>query len=163
MRRLTWTTAVTELRIEQTPEPSSPVPAVRNGRRRAWIAFALIAAALGFLVFRGLGDATVYFLTADEAVAQRGALGERRFRVEGQVVAGSVRRTEDGVAFRIREGGETVEVDHRGDPPELFQPGIPVVLEGRWAGERFSSDRILVRHTEEYRAENPDRVEQYKP
>lgn len=132
------------------------------GRRRAWVAFGLIAMALGFLVFRGLGDATVYFLTADEAVAQRESLGDRRFRVEGQVVAGSVRRTSDGVNFRIREGGAEVEVTHSGDPPELFQPGIPVVLEGQWKRERFASDRILVRHTEEYRAENPERVEDYQ-
>lgn len=131
------------------------------GRRRAWVAFGVIVAALGFLVFRGLGDAAVYFLTADEAVEQRDALGDRRFRVEGLVVAGSVDRTAAGVSFRITEGGATVAVDHSGDPPELFQPGIPVVLEGRWQGERFSSDRILVRHTEEYRAENPDRVEAY--
>ena len=151
---------MTEVGAATTDEPSIEPPPP-GGRRRAWIAVALIAAALGFLVFRGLGDATVYFLTADEAVSQRNALGDRRFRVEGEVVPGSVRRGAQGVTFRIREGGVTVDVLHRGDPPELFQPGIPVVLEGRWEGERFGSDRILVRHTEEYRAENPDRVEDY--
>ncbi len=152
---------MTDLRTEKLSDPSPDGQPADAGRRRAWIAFALIIGALGFLVFRGLGDATVYFLTADEAVAQREALGDRRFRVEGQVVAGSVRRTADGVSFRIREGGATVDVTHRGDPPELFQPGIPVVLEGRWDDERFASDRILVRHTEEYRAENPERLKDY--
>ena len=148
----------------QTDAEDQPKPVVASPRRRqAWIAFALIAGALGFLVFRGLGDAAVYFLTADEAVAQRESLGERRFRVEGQVVAGSVRPTSEGVSFRIREGGVEVDVRHAGDPPELFQPGIPVVLEGQWKGDHFASDRILVRHTEEYRAENPDRVEDYAP
>ena len=153
---------MTEVQAEDAALPD-PTPVSGLGRRRAWIAFGLIAVALGFLVFRGLGDAAVYFLTADEAVAQRESLGDRRFRVEGQVVAGSVRRTAVGVNFRIREGGAEVEVSHAGDPPELFQPGIPVVLEGHWQGERFASDRILVRHTEEYRAENPDRVEDYQP
>lgn len=153
---------MSDLRTEERDDASREAPR-GPGRRRAWIAFGLIVGALGFLVFRGLGDATVYFLTADEAVAQRETLGQRRFRIEGEVVAGSVRRTQGGVSFRIREGGATVDVTHRGDPPELFQPGIPVVLEGRWANERFASDRILVRHTEEYRAENPDRVEDYRP
>lgn len=151
---------MTEVETEEASDASRDAPH-GAGRRRAWIAFALIVGALGFLVFRGLGDATVYFLTADEAVAQRETLGQRRFRVEGEVVAGSVRRTEGGVEFRIRENGATVDVTHRGDPPELFQPGIPVVLEGHWADGRFASDRILVRHTEEYRADNPERVEQY--
>lgn len=142
-------------------EPQMAVPS-GTGRRRAWIAFAVIVAALGFLVFRGLGDAAVYFLTTDEALAQRDELADRRFRVQGLVLGGSVERTADGVSFRITEDGATVNVDHVGDPPELFQPGIPVVLEGRWEGERFASDRILVRHTEEYRADNPDRVEGYR-
>ncbi len=50
---------------------------------------------------------------------------------------------------------------HDGDPPELFQPGIPVVLQGSWAptGNEFLSDRILVKHSEEYEADNGDRID----
>src|SRR5437764_13597712 len=64
------------------------------GRRRMVIAGLVVLAALGFVVFRGLGNATLYFRTADEAVAQRQQLGDRRFRIEGSVVGGSVRETE---------------------------------------------------------------------
>ncbi len=126
--------------------------------RRLWIAGAVVLAALGFLVFKGLGSATVYFRTADEAVAQRESLGDRRFRIQGTVVAGSVRSVGDDVGFDIESNGVTVPIVHQGDPPELFQPGIPVVLEGRFRGEQFSSDRILVKHSETYVAENPERV-----
>ncbi|MFP5318403.1 MAG: cytochrome c maturation protein CcmE [Acidimicrobiia bacterium] len=126
--------------------------------RRLWVAGAVVLAALGFLVFKGLGNATVYFRTADEAVAQRESLGERRFRIQGTVVAGSVRNAGNDVGFTIESNGVTVPVIHQGDPPELFQPGIPVVLEGRFRGEQFSSDRILVKHSETYVAENPERV-----
>ena len=122
----------------------------------------VIAGALGFLLFRAVGDATVYFKTADEAVAERAELGSRRFRIEGLVVPGSVREGANEVDFTIRgQRGATVPVVHDGDVPELFQPDIPVVLEGRFEGERFVSDRILVKHTNEYKAENPDRVEDY--
>ena len=125
-------------------------------RRRAWIVVSLVVAALGFLVFQGLGNATVYFRTADEAVAERAALGERRFRIEGTVVAEPV----DG-RFDIRGERVTVPVVHSGDVPQLMQPGIPVVLEGRWDGDHFASDRVMVKHTSEYREENPDRVQDY--
>ncbi len=129
---------------------------------RAWVTGALIVAALGFLLVRAIGDATVYFKTADEAVAERATLGDRRFRVEGLVVPGTVRRAGDGVDFTIRgQQGATVDVVHEGNVPELFQPDIPVVMEGRFQGERFVSDRILVKHTSEYRAENPERVKEY--
>ena len=134
--------------------------AVSTPRRVPWrvlVVVAIVIAALGFLLLR-VGDAAVYFKTADEAVAQRAEIGTRRFRVEGVVVAGSVKTVGDGVAFEIEERNVRLAVEHRGDPPELFQPGIPVVLEGRWQNARFSSDRIMVKHSAEYRAENPDRV-----
>lgn len=133
---------------------TAPVTATR---RRAWVVMGLVLVALGFLVVRGLGDATVYFKTADEAVAERASLGDRRFRIEGTVLDEPV----DG-AFAIRGETETVRVVHTGDVPQLMQVGIPVVLEGRWDGDRFASDRVMVKHTSEYREENPDRVRDYQ-
>ena len=122
----------------------------------------VVAGAIGFLLYKGLGDATVYFKTADEAVAQKQSLGSRRFRVEGSVVTGSVASRPDSVAFDIISAGEVVHVVHRGsEPPELFKEGIPVVLEGRWSGDHYASDRIIVKHTSEYREKNPDRVGEY--
>ncbi|HVF14394.1 MAG TPA: cytochrome c maturation protein CcmE [Acidimicrobiales bacterium] len=127
--------------------------------RRLWLAAVVVLGALGFLVYQGLGNATLYFRTADEAVAQREELGDRRFRIEGDVVAGTVLQSGQDVAFRIVSKGVEVPITHRGDPPELFQPGIPVVLEGKFHGEGFASDRILVKHSETYVAENPERVQ----
>lgn len=147
------------------PGPGGPAPGRGHPRsRRLWVVALVVLAALGFLVFQGLSNATVYFKTADEAVAERASLGERRFRLEGLVLAGSVVPAGDGVDFTVRgDAGAEVPVVHDGDVPELFQPDIPVVLEGRWDGDRFRSDRILVKHTSEYRAENPARVADYGP
>ncbi|MGH9222974.1 MAG: cytochrome c maturation protein CcmE [Acidimicrobiales bacterium] len=125
---------------------------------RLWLAGAVVVIALGFLVVQGLGNATLYFRTADEAVAQRESLGSKRFRIQGTVVAGSVQPQGNEVAFTIEANEVTVPVVHQGDPPELFQPGIPVVLEGRFSGQHFASDRILVKHSETYVADNPERV-----
>ena len=129
-----------------------------NRVRIAVVAFILLAA-LGFLLFQGLGDATTYFRTADEAVAEREELGTRRFRLEGVVEAGTVRRSGDSTLFSVSENGATVRVRHTGDPPQLFKPNIPVVLEGRFDGDVFASDRIMVKHTSEYKAKYPERVE----
>jgi len=126
--------------------------------RRLWVAGAVIVVALGFLVVRGLGNATLYFRTADEAVAQRAHLGERRFRIEGTVVPGTIKPQANDVAFAIENKGVSVPVRHAGDPPELFKPGIPVVLEGRFRGTTFASDRIMVKHSESYIARHPERV-----
>lgn len=134
----------------------------RGGRIPVLIVIAVFVAAAGFIVVRALGDSTMFFYNVDEAVAQRDSLGSSRFRLQGTVVDNTVERTADGVSFEVTYGGVTVPVDHVGDPPELFQPNIPVVLEGHWDTDSpdgaFASDRILVKHTNEYDAKHPDRT-----
>jgi cytochrome c-type biogenesis protein CcmE len=140
-----------------TPPPVRPRS---RSTRRLWLAGVVVAAALAFLVFRGLGEATLYFRTADEAVAQRAELGSRRFRIQGTVVRDSVSERGEELRFRIESAGTAVDVVHRGGEPALFRPGIPVVLEGRFAegSDTFTSDRILVKHSETYVARYPERV-----
>jgi cytochrome c-type biogenesis protein CcmE len=160
---------LTELQPQDDPEspdagerPSGRPVIVRRRRllgtrRRQIIAFAVIAAALAILLFQGLGNATVYFKTADEAVAQEAKLGTHRFRIEG-TVQNDVHLVGQDVAFTIANNGVTVPVIHQGDPPQLFKPGIPVVLEGRFDNGHYASDRIMVKHTADYVAQHPDRV-----
>ncbi len=126
-----------------------------------WIGLLVVLAALGFLVFEGLGNATLYFRTADEAVAQRASLGTRRFRIEGTVVPGTVAKSGNDVVFDIENNGKTVHVRNSGSPPEMFRPSIPVVLEGHFQGDVFLGDRIMVKHSETYRAQHPDRTKDY--
>jgi cytochrome c-type biogenesis protein CcmE len=52
-----------------------------------------------------------------------------------------------------------VDVRHTGDPPDLFQEDIPVVVEGNWTDENLvASDGIVVKHTEVYEEDNSDRL-----
>lgn len=139
----------------------SPRTRAPRGRRGLVASLVLVAvvAALGFVAVKALGEASLFFLNADEAVEQRADLGTDRFRLQGTVVDDSVDVTVDGVGFQVEYNDATVDVVHEGDPPELFQPGIPVVLEGNWEGEVFASDRIMVKHSSEYEAENEDRLD----
>jgi cytochrome c-type biogenesis protein CcmE len=122
-------------------------------RRRALIAVGACAAAIVAIVVLGvvLSENVVYFRTVSEAVAQRPTQGDARFRLAGEVVPGTVEETRDGVRFRVTDGKATAVVVHRGDPPDLFEDGAPVVCEGSWrSGKAFASDRILIRHGNEY-------------
>jgi len=51
-----------------------------------------------------------------------------------------------------------VPVVHTGDQPQLFKDSTPVVLEGRWDGDHFASDRIMIKHSEDYKTQHPDRL-----
>lgn len=133
-----------------------------RGRRSPWVYGALVLVLIGIAVvaFQALTSASLYFYNADEVVEQRLQLGDRRIQVQG-LVRDDVRRAADGVTFTLTFNGVDLAVRHQGDPPELFEPGIPAVLEGRWAadGSRFDSDRILVKHSEEYEADNQGRID----
>ncbi len=152
-------------------EDLPPIVTTRRPRQtkrgRIVVSSVVALAALGFLVTKGLGSATVYFKTADEAVADRQDLGTRRFRIEGTVQPGTIRQDEGRLLFSILgEQGALVPVVHvGGQPTGLFKDSIPVVLEGHWAGAgpTYASDKIIVKHSETYRADNPGRVEDYRP
>jgi cytochrome c-type biogenesis protein CcmE len=131
-------------------------------RRRALFAVGLCGAAIAAIVVLAvvLSENVVYFRTVSEAVAQRAEQGDDRFRIAGAVVPKSIVETGSGVRFEITDGKKTATVVHRGDPPELFKSGAPVVCEGRWgSGRAFASDRILIRHGNDY---EPPEVKQPK-
>ena len=131
----------------------------RKGRGYVAAVVLVVLVAAGILAVKALGNATLYFYQADEAVAQKEELSTKRFRMLGFVDGAPVQRSSDGVLFSVSYGGTTVPVRHVGDPPQLFKAGVPVVLEGHWSADRstFESDRILVKHTEDYVEKNPDR------
>jgi cytochrome c-type biogenesis protein CcmE len=138
----------------------------RQRRRRGWwpvVVLVLVLVAAGYVVSKALTSASLFFYTADEAVAKRPELGNKDFRIEGTVLAGSVHRTTDGANFTIVYNCVEVPVDHSGDPPALFKPGEPVVLEGHWDPSKaalFDSDLMLVKHSGTYDAANPGRNQQ---
>lgn len=129
--------------------------------RRLLVVGLVLVAAVGFLLYKGLTSALVYFKTANEAVADRSQLGNTSFQLEGVVVKGSVRQLGEGkVAFTIIGGGASIPIVNNGEPPELFRGGIPVVVFGHFVGSTldFSSNQVLVKHSNQYIAAHPSRV-----
>ena len=147
--------------MDVSPRPVDEAPRRKRKSPVMYGVLALIVVAIGFVLFQGLNSAALYYRNADEAVHDKASLGTRRFRVQGTVQ--QFDKTKRPVEFDISFNNVTVRVVHQGDPPELFQAGLPVVLEGRWQGDVFASDRILVKHSEEYKASNPDRVDSSAP
>lgn len=148
------------------PRPPRPAP----GRRRltAMLLAVAAAAAVVFLAVN-LVSGSLYFYNADEAVERRPELGDDRFTLQGAPIRCSVTRGfDDGsvVAFSVTFGGAVVDVVHRGAPAELFEEEVVVVLDGAWVqsapkiadfegladdGWHFASDRMRVKHDNDYR------------
>ena len=133
----------------------------RRTRRRLLVVFALLAVALVFLLVEGLGSSLDYFDTVDQALAHRAQLGTTSFRLEGNVVPGSIRSTAQGADFRLCQGSRFVDVVNTGSPPQLFQSDIPVVVVGHFSSassSEFESNTIMVKHSATYTQQYPGRV-----
>jgi cytochrome c-type biogenesis protein CcmE len=143
------------------PAPRRRRPLLGSWRRRV-VAAVIIGGALVFLLLEGLNNATIYFKTADQAVADRASLGSRSFRIEGTVEP-DVQQVGATTRFSIVANNVVVQVVDSGQPPQLFKPGIPVVLEGHWQGEVYASDQIMVKHTASYVEAHPDRLKSQLP
>jgi cytochrome c-type biogenesis protein CcmE len=150
--------------LDLSPRPGRAARGGRPGKARwPWlVVIVVLVGAVGFVISHALTDATQYYLTANEAVARRVELGTRTFRLEGAVVDGSTRKTAQGVDFSVAANGTTIAVHHQGDPPQLFQPCIPVVVEGHWApgGEAFESTLMIIAHDQKYEEQNSARLQQ---
>ena len=107
-----------------------------------------------------LAGNVMYYRTVSEAVNGRESQGTDRFRLAGAVVPGSIDERAHTVRFKLTDGRKTVSVVHQGVRPELFKKNAPVLCEGRWsattAGAPFDSDRIMIKHGNEYEAPNVD-------
>lgn len=118
-------------------------------RRQKFVAGAVVVGALSFLLFRGLTNALNYYVTANQAVAQRARLGTSDFRIQGKVLPG-LRDASGKLYFTITSHKVDVHVVSTGSPSELFKVGMNVVLDGHWQGTTFSSFQIMVQHGSTY-------------
>jgi cytochrome c-type biogenesis protein CcmE len=118
----------------------------------------VLAGAFVVLLVKGLGGSLDYFETVDQAIAHKTTLGERTFRLEGLVVPGTVVQSGSTVRFVAAGTAHTIAVVNHGNPPQLFQPNVPVVVVGHFSGDTFVSDQIIVDHTAQYQQQHPNRV-----
>lgn len=119
-----------------------------------------LLAVSGFIVFQALTSARVYYLNVDEAVAQQAELVDEEFMMQGTVVGEPSTATDGALIFTVVFGGESAEVRHVGpEPTDLFKDGEQVLSRGRWRSGVFQSEQVIVKHSEEYIEDNPDRVD----
>ncbi len=135
----------------------------RRRRLLTLAALAVAAGALAFLAFGGIGESLVYYWSPSELLAAGGRAEDATVRLGGLVVPGSLEREGDGLTLRfaVTDGSSTVPVVARTVPPAMFREGIGVVVEGRLGADgNFATERLMVKHDNEYRApgagEEPD-------
>ena len=124
---------------------------------------AVIAVALAYMIYAGVTQSAVYFVTPSELRAA--PVTGKAYRVGGMVEQGSVKweaKTLE-LSFNLSDGKATVPVRHKGTAPDLFGEGRGAVVEGSWTTDgHFRATTILAKHSEEYTAPDPASAERHK-
>ena len=148
--------------MDLTPRTSGD-EATPAKKKRNWLPIAFIVVALlagGVVVTKFLTSAIDYYCNVDEVGSRSGWDGDRRIRVQGIVKQHSVKSVDGSTAFALTFNAKTIEVEYLGDPGGVFQECIPVVAHGRMVNGVLESDRIEVKHSNQYVEKNETRLDE---
>ena len=130
--------------------------------RKILITVAVLVSGFATLFYLSSRGNLVYYLTVGEFLGKQGKtdLGEN-FRINGNVVAGSIQKTpgSPGARFVMTDGIRTLPVVYAKETPDTFVDKAEVVVEGS-----LSPDGIFVAHTllakcpSKYEAQNRSEV-----
>jgi len=135
--------------------------ATRN-RVIALAALLVAGAALAFVAFGNIGKNLVFYWTPGEMLAQGSKAYGPTIRLGGIVQPGTIRwdAAHAHLAFRVADGDKpgaaSVLVEASETPPQMFRERIGVVVEGHFdKSQTFTSSRLMVNHSNEYRPPKP--------
>ena len=124
---------------------------------------AVILAALAYMIWAGVTQSAVYFVTPSELTTA--PVAGKAYRLGGLVTPGSLKwepKTLD-LTFTMSDGRATVPVRHKGAAPDLFGEGRGAVVEGQWTADGyFKASLIMAKHSEEYKAPHDAKESQSK-
>lgn len=108
-------------------------------------------ALVALVVLSGMNDTLTYYRTPTEIAGSPPPAGES-VRVGGLVTAGTVQHRGAVVRFVLTDGANDLDVVSRVAPPRTFRGGQGAVVEGHVLSDGvLRADRVVVRHSNEYR------------
>ena len=126
----------------------------RSKRTVLTVGSLLILSGFGYLIYGGIDSNIVYFLTPSELHAKGAAAYDTPVRLGGQVVPGTVKWDAQNVDLRfvMTDQKQTFVVHSQKAPPQMFQEGMGVVVEGKLNRQGvFESNNVMVKHSNEYK------------
>lgn len=136
-----------------------------NRKKRFLVGALILAGAVAYLMYTGVRQTAVYYLTIDEFLTKRGTLVNEGVRVAGRVEFGSVTKkmTPSGeeLNFRLADfKGDTaptdgVSVHFVGVTPDMFKAagGSDVIVEGKYRDGTLYAQNVLTSCPSKYEAE----------
>ena len=110
----------------------------------------LTTSALGsFLIIRALDSNLDFFFTPSELFKEE-IPNNKRIKVGGMVLEGSVTREKTNIFFVITDYEGSINVEFDGLVPDLFKEGSGVVVLGYLKNKTLIAEDVLAKHDENY-------------
>lgn len=104
----------------------------------------VVAACVGYLIYSASGGSSEYYLTVSELRAHPAY--DQDVRVAGVVETDVTYEPHGSVQFTEKDSTASIVVVYTGPLPDIFQPGITVVAEGRLGADGlFHARNILAK------------------
>jgi cytochrome c-type biogenesis protein CcmE len=134
-----------------------PTPSKRRIPLSFILAGIAILGAVVYLVFANTQANAVYYMTVSE-LKHCTTCTAQSVRVAGIVQAGSVTRNDaqEQIAFTVVDGKQTLPVTYTGVVPDIFRPGVQVVVEGHYSGHgAFNAQTLLTKCPSKFQSATP--------
>ncbi len=127
------------------------------------VAAVVIIIAIGYLVFIGIKESGVYFMTVAELKARPDSQAEDGVRISGSVIEDSIEYVNDKMLLTFKakdeesDDNDYVNVMYKGVKPDSFKADAQVILEGKYSIDEnlFRATTLLVKCPSRYEEETP--------
>jgi len=118
------------------------------------ILFVLLFSVSGIsLILYSLNSNLDYFFTPTE-LKDRNIPANKRIKVGGMVLSGSVERISSSISFVITDYENSIKVKYEGIVPDLFKEDSGVVVLGNLRDRILYAEEVLAKHDENYMPPN---------
>ena len=118
------------------------------------ILFVLLFSISGIsLILYSLNSNLDYFFTPTE-LKDRNIPADKRIKVGGMVLSGSVERISSSISFVITDYENSIKVKYEGIVPDLFKEDSGVVVLGNLRDKILYAEEVLAKHDENYMPPN---------
>jgi cytochrome c-type biogenesis protein CcmE len=129
---------------------------VKRKQLKFVVGSAVIILTLAFLGYSGFQESKSYYMTVSELFAKKNENYERRLKVAGDVVPGSIVHEGKAIKFTISQENNTMPVVYVGTdaPPDTFVDRAQAVVEGNYGHDGvFTANHMQAKCASKYEKE----------
>lgn len=143
--------------LPQAENPTQESERSSGSRLKIIIAVAILALAVGYLIFSSVKSSSAYYMTVGELKAGGPSLENKKVRVAGTLIGDSVEwdARQLRLDFEITDESGQLPVNYKGARPDMFQDGAETVVEGKYVNGTLQATNLLLKCPSKYEEAEP--------